>query len=139
MLYFVYCVYILYFDYLFTIFFFFFFFFNDTATTEIYTLSLHDALPIQLQRSTWGEAHPQPLLSTPASCITPAHHRTCIAADAPPNLIERVTRIQQRQGSPAPVFEQVGASSQSGHRCSPPEHLLLHYLCRSLLGPTRIR
>src|SRR2546427_10436436 len=24
----------------------FFFFFNDTATTEIYTLSLHDALPI---------------------------------------------------------------------------------------------
>src|SRR2546423_5165379 len=28
----------------------FFFFFNDTATTEIYTLSLHDALPIS---STW--------------------------------------------------------------------------------------
>src|SRR5438876_12188866 len=28
--------------------FFFFFFFNDTATTEIYTLSLHDALPILL-------------------------------------------------------------------------------------------
>src|SRR3990170_6558739 len=27
-------------------FFLFFFFFNDTATTEIYTLSLHDALPI---------------------------------------------------------------------------------------------
>src|SRR6266478_559763 len=29
-------------------FFFFFFFFNDTATTEIYTLSLHDALPISV-------------------------------------------------------------------------------------------
>src|SRR6266542_6434633 len=28
------------------LYFFFFFFFNDTATTEIYTLSLHDALPI---------------------------------------------------------------------------------------------
>src|SRR2546429_5939176 len=27
-----------------------FFFFNDTATTEIYTLSLHDALPISPQR-----------------------------------------------------------------------------------------
>ena len=27
----------------------FFFFFNDTATTEIYTLSLHDALPIYLK------------------------------------------------------------------------------------------
>src|SRR6266480_528185 len=32
---------------------FFFFFFNDTATTEIYTLSLHDALPISPPRS-WG-------------------------------------------------------------------------------------
>src|SRR2546429_8300294 len=30
--------------------FLFFFFFNDTATTEIYTLSLHDALPISEQR-----------------------------------------------------------------------------------------
>src|SRR2546425_6037928 len=30
--------------------FFFFFFFNDTATTEIYTLSLHDALPISRRR-----------------------------------------------------------------------------------------
>src|SRR2546430_12578216 len=29
---------------------FFFFFFNDTATTEIYTLSLHDALPIYRSR-----------------------------------------------------------------------------------------
>src|SRR5256885_15943395 len=29
----------------------FFFFFNDTATTEIYTLSLHDALPIS---TTWA-------------------------------------------------------------------------------------
>ena len=38
-----------YFSVLFFFFFFiiiFFFFFNDTATTEIYTLSLHDALPI---------------------------------------------------------------------------------------------
>src|SRR6266850_3849467 len=33
---------------------FFFFFFNDTATTEIYTLSLHDALPISASR-----AHPR--------------------------------------------------------------------------------
>src|SRR3712207_8850437 len=29
--------------------FLFLFFFNDTATTEIYTLSLHDALPISIQ------------------------------------------------------------------------------------------
>src|SRR5258708_37426258 len=30
----------------------FFFFFNDTATTEIYTLSLHDALPISILSKT---------------------------------------------------------------------------------------
>src|SRR5256885_11795944 len=33
---------------------FFFFFFNDTATTEIYTLSLHDALPISAAAGTRG-------------------------------------------------------------------------------------
>src|SRR2546429_9737904 len=38
----------------------FFFFFNDTATTEIYTLSLHDALPIS---------------STSASCSAPGRLR----------------------------------------------------------------
>src|SRR6266536_4679265 len=36
----------------------FFFFFNDTATTEIYTLSLHDALPIyDRQPRAWGPAN----------------------------------------------------------------------------------
>src|SRR3989339_2068670 len=34
--------------------FFLLFFFNDTATTEIYTLSLHDALPIWLRASARG-------------------------------------------------------------------------------------
>src|SRR2546430_5264550 len=44
---------------------FFFFFFNDTATTEIYTLSLHDALPIsaglvqRLHEETPCEAQPR--------------------------------------------------------------------------------
>src|SRR3989441_407846 len=42
---------------------FFFFFFNDTATTEIYTLSLHDALPIserarvQRRKQAGGDEH----------------------------------------------------------------------------------
>src|SRR5256885_12533591 len=36
---------------------FFFFFFNDTATTEIYTLSLHDALPISPGRHGDRRAH----------------------------------------------------------------------------------
>src|SRR5436309_12877585 len=37
---------------------FFFFFFNDPATTEIYTLSLHDALPISGPRSIQGPRKP---------------------------------------------------------------------------------
>src|SRR2546425_6776232 len=36
---------------------FIFFFFNDTATTEIYTLSLHDALPISYLLWSWALAH----------------------------------------------------------------------------------
>src|SRR3989442_10076929 len=35
-----------------------FFFFNDTATTEIYTLSLHDALPIWDKRRRWADDVP---------------------------------------------------------------------------------
>src|SRR5258706_16458056 len=40
----------------------FFFFFNDTATTEIYTLSLHDALPISptFPAATPGAWRPRP-------------------------------------------------------------------------------
>src|SRR2546430_11506552 len=36
----------------------FFFFFNDTATTEIYTLSLHDALPISPRAGSGADARP---------------------------------------------------------------------------------
>src|SRR6266568_8459577 len=36
----------------------FFFFFNDTATTEIYTLSLHDALPISTRNPTGPRRRP---------------------------------------------------------------------------------
>src|SRR6266699_7164364 len=40
------------------LYFVFFFFFNDTATTEIYTLSLHDALPIPPSRPGWTSSPP---------------------------------------------------------------------------------
>src|SRR2546425_9122393 len=38
----------------------FFFFFNDTATTEIYTLSLHDALPISRATGRAGRRRSRP-------------------------------------------------------------------------------
>src|SRR2546428_13494330 len=43
-----------------------FFFFNDTATTEIYTLSLHDALPISARRRP-SRRHPRPAGATRAA------------------------------------------------------------------------
>ena len=45
----------------FFVFLFFCFFFNDTATTEIYTLSLHDALPIlfEVPPDEWTELEPK--------------------------------------------------------------------------------
>src|SRR5688572_33278166 len=46
---------------------FFFFFFNDTATTEIYTLSLHDALPISAR----SRFTPRTAATTPRSPSTP--------------------------------------------------------------------
>src|SRR6266511_1425733 len=41
-----------------------FFFFNDTATTQIYTLSLHDALPISPTSSRCGRGSLTPILAT---------------------------------------------------------------------------
>src|SRR6266478_8585303 len=50
---------------------FLFFFFNDTATTEIYTLSLHDALPICPRRN-----RPSTPCSTPSSCLAWADRKS---------------------------------------------------------------
>src|SRR5215203_7196346 len=57
-------------------FFFFFFFFNDTATTEIYTLSLHDALPIYLGRD-----------------VTPPDHGHRAHRSAPSQIDRKSTRL----------------------------------------------
>src|SRR2546421_12384325 len=65
----------------------FFFFFNDTATTEIYTLSLHDALPISApcrspvrptRRRTDSPATPPPPRRSPAGS---GAHRSRPASD----------------------------------------------------------
>src|SRR6266481_733633 len=54
-------------------FFFFFFFFNDTATTEIYTLSLHDALPISADVTSGGIDVHEDVADQQSSLV--AHHR----------------------------------------------------------------
>src|SRR3712207_8062826 len=45
-----------------------FFFFNDTATTEIYTLSLHDALPILPSRRKRPSTFATSVLKCPVNC-----------------------------------------------------------------------
>src|SRR5438034_4968558 len=57
-----------------------FFFFNDPATTEIYTLSLHDALPISWGVRARGIAHPQ-------------HPRAHLAPRARRHLDRKSTRL----------------------------------------------
>src|SRR5215471_21518027 len=59
--------------------FLFFFFFNDTATTEIYTLSLHDALPI------WTWNAPLPPRTVPPEVV------------ASPRSEEHTSELQSRR------------------------------------------
>src|SRR3712207_7811993 len=85
----------------------FFFFFNDTATTEIYTLSLHDALPIS-RRGCWvgrwsttcGSNLPTSSSArTPPGCVSSSP--TCSTTPrgtAPPGRSEEHTsELQSRQ------------------------------------------
>src|SRR2546430_11408749 len=65
----------------------FFFFFNDTATTEIYTLSLHDALPIsrpERRASQRGGVGERPARRVPARAAVPR-----VAVRREPDLLDR--------------------------------------------------
>src|SRR2546427_55162 len=53
--------------------FLFFFFFNDTATTEIYTLSLHDALPIWMTLPGHGVVREMLQLPDDVAPLAPLH------------------------------------------------------------------
>src|SRR5258707_12565196 len=71
--------------------FLFFFFFNDTATTEIYTLSLHDALPIYVARS----RNARPRLGSVAAPFRPS---TGLPRPARcPRSEEHTSELQSRQ------------------------------------------
>src|SRR2546429_9805117 len=60
----------------------FFFFFNDTATTEIYTLSLHDALPISRGHVGHGLAQrPAGRLDRPGAARVGGEHRWQVQRD----------------------------------------------------------
>src|SRR5258707_11939645 len=71
---------------------FFFFFFNDTATTEIYTLSLHDALPISvfLRRS-------RAVMKRPLQASARIGRSQVGLLRAPPRSEEHTSELQSRQ------------------------------------------
>src|SRR5256886_6934293 len=87
----------------------FFFFFNDTATTEIYTLSLHDALPIYgagagaVQRLLDGEhlgVVRRPLdevHDAPERFVGQVHQHIMR-----PDHVEHVLALRERRGHPGP-------------------------------------
>src|SRR2546422_4579069 len=54
----------------------FFFFFNDTATTEIYTLSLHDALPISTGTGVPSVTSRSTALPEPCRCVRRSGQRS---------------------------------------------------------------
>src|SRR3712207_8405238 len=76
------------------------FFFNDTATTEIYTLSLHDALPI-CPRADWGRLRGSFRVSGRGGgggllfgLHTPGRH---VPPQDPPRSEEHTSELQSRQ------------------------------------------
>src|SRR3712207_7832953 len=83
---------------------FLFFFFNDTATTEIYTLSLHDALPIcppcsATCRSTWTTPTKPSRIFRGSSTTTESTCRSSIRVARPcrRRSEEHTSELQSRQ------------------------------------------
>src|SRR6266496_6326366 len=72
---------------------FHFFFFNDTSTTEIYTLSLHDALPISARRAVSSSRTGPP---SPRTTPTPRSRRSSPVPPSPRSE-EHTSELQSRR------------------------------------------
>src|SRR2546426_10606579 len=68
----------------------FFFFFNDTATTEIYTLSLHDALPILSHPRARAQVAHDALLAFRPPCDADRSEEHTSELQSPCNLVCRL-------------------------------------------------
>src|SRR5256885_7041238 len=81
-----------------------FFFFNDTATTEIYTLSLHDALPIFLRhghRRQSREKHPAVAAAEHARIADRSEEHTS-ELQSPCNLVCRLLLEKKKKATTSP-------------------------------------
>src|SRR5258708_31850022 len=100
---------------------FFFFFFNDTATTEIYTLSLHDALPICLhvdQGRPAGHARPahRRLLAPAAQVVHDRSEEHTSELQSPDHLVCRLLLEKKKQ------LHTLSANSLASHQSIQPTH-----------------
>src|SRR5258708_12138096 len=102
----------------------FFFFFNDTATTEIYTLSLHDALPICQPTSAsvarWacscGRAPP----AAPGPRSVPRSEEHTSELQSPDHLVCRLLLEKKKKcNSCVPQTESSGAPTSSTRNLRP--------------------
>src|SRR3712207_8037745 len=86
------------------------FFFNDTATTEIYTLSLHDALPIY-DRHVLGQVHE---LDTHGGPVLVVAHAVDRGADDAPTGGDGVQLVTQphRQGADEVALARLGVGGE---------------------------
>src|SRR3989441_2474246 len=103
----------------------FFFFFNDTATTEIYTLSLHDALPIYFSelRTALDQAYqrvglPLPTYTDPT--LTPGETRSEEHTSELQSLAYLVCRLllEKKKKKNRCVILSVGANQTRSDNCS---------------------
>src|SRR5688572_33190226 len=75
----------------------YYFFFNDTATTEIYTLSLHDALPISPSRANWPRQPPRRNSKASSRFDPPAHGiQAEIGSSLRPRSEEHTSELQSQ-------------------------------------------
>src|SRR3712207_9523743 len=97
-----------------------FFFFNDTATTEIYTLSLHDALPIFKDTEPEQLIHAVRMLAAGRSVLSPAVTRTVISGylegSARPADVGRIEAMSQREREVLGLIGQGLSNAEIGRR-----------------------
>src|SRR2546421_10870321 len=93
----------------------FFFFFNDTATTEIYTLSLHDALPISVAE-VLGQVHEVEPLQQLLDRLGPHVHFERVAVLGPAELRseEHTSELQSRSDLVCRLLLEKKKSNRSG-------------------------
>src|SRR3712207_7972312 len=97
------------------------FFFNDTATTEIYTLSLHDALPIS-RCNQWKAGMERAPAASQKTC--------CVAGNALARSEEHTSELQSRQYLVCRLL--LEKKKNNSYASAPP---LLYYLQSTRLNP----